>query len=119
MRRIGLVLLAIGLGATPAAAQKGGGDPDDEGSLDIGMPVDDQPSDPDNADATDTTDDTAPPTDDTSAEPPSDGDEAARIDHVAARDAMLSMITHLVGRPLRAVEFIGKLQSAARSKLEP
>jgi DNA repair protein RecO (recombination protein O) len=33
----------------------------------------------------------------------------------AARDAMLAMITHLVGRPLRAVEFIAKL----RSRLDP
>jgi len=49
-----------------------------------------------------------------------DPDEAARVDHAAARDAMLSMITHLVGRPLRSVEFITKLQTAARSsKLDP
>jgi DNA repair protein RecO (recombination protein O) len=46
-------------------------------------------------------------------------DDGARVDHAAARDAMLSMITHLVGRPLRAVEFIAKLQTAARSKLDP
>jgi DNA repair protein RecO (recombination protein O) len=39
---------------------------------------------------------------------------AARVDHAAARDAMLAMVTQLAGRPLRSVEFIGQLQAAAR-----
>lgn len=45
--------------------------------------------------------------------------EAARLDHHAARDAMVGMVTGLLGRPLRSVEFIGKVQSAARRGDEP
>jgi DNA repair protein RecO (recombination protein O) len=48
-----------------------------------------------------------------------DPDEAARVDHAAARDAMLGMLTHLLGRPLRTVEFIGKVQTASRRREEP
>lgn len=47
-----------------------------------------------------------------------DAEEGARVDHAAARDAMLGMLTHLLGRPLRTVEFIGKVQSAARRRDE-
>jgi DNA repair protein RecO (recombination protein O) len=46
-------------------------------------------------------------------------DEGARVDHAEARDAMLGMLTHLLGRPLRTVEFIGKVQSASRRREEP
>jgi len=48
-----------------------------------------------------------------------DGDDAARVDHGAARDAMQTMLTQLLGRPLRTVEFIGKVQTAARRRDEP
>jgi DNA repair protein RecO (recombination protein O) len=45
--------------------------------------------------------------------------EVARHDHAAARDAMLGMLQHLLGRPLRTVEFIGKVQDAARRRDDP
>jgi len=45
-------------------------------------------------------------------------DESARVDHAAARDAMLAMLQHLLGRPLRTIEFIGKMH-AARRRNEP
>lgn len=41
-------------------------------------------------------------------------DEAARVDHVAARDAMLGMLQHLLGRPLKTLEFLGKMSAARR-----
>jgi DNA repair protein RecO (recombination protein O) len=47
------------------------------------------------------------------------GDDAARVDHGTARDAMLGMLQHLLGRPLRTVEFIGKVQTAARRRQKP
>jgi DNA repair protein RecO (recombination protein O) len=43
-----------------------------------------------------------------------DADEAARIDHGQARDAMVAMLIHLLGRPLKTLEFIGKVQAASR-----
>jgi DNA repair protein RecO (recombination protein O) len=48
-----------------------------------------------------------------------DAEEGARVDQGMARDAMLGMLTHLLGRPLRTVEFIGKVQTAARRRDEP
>ncbi len=41
-------------------------------------------------------------------------DDAARIDHGQARDAVVGMLLHLLGRPLRTLEFIGKVQTAHR-----
>jgi recombinational DNA repair protein (RecF pathway) len=35
-------------------------------------------------------------------------------DRIAAREAMLSMVTTLVGRPLRSLEYLGKLAAAGR-----
>lgn len=43
-----------------------------------------------------------------------DADEAARVEHAQARDAVVAMLGHLLGRPLKTLEFISKLQSAHR-----
>jgi hypothetical protein len=47
-----------------------------------------------------------------------DGDPRfAHADRVAARDAIVTMVTGLVGKPLRSLEFLAKLGAAnARGK---